>query len=29
MNDVDFIDFDEPTFSFGDALKQNVSIKKI
>ena len=25
MNDIDFIDFDEPTLSFGAALKQNVS----
>ena len=25
MNDLDFIDFDEPTLSFGAALKQNVS----
>jgi len=29
MNDIDFIDFDEPTLSFGAALKQNVSYKLI
>lgn len=26
MNQIDFIDFDEPTLSFGAALKQNVII---
>jgi len=24
MNEIDFIDFDEPTLSFGAALKQGV-----
>lgn len=26
MNEIDFIDFDEPTLSFGAALKQGVII---
>lgn len=26
MNQIDLIDFDEPTISFGAALKQNVII---
>ena len=28
MNEIDFIDFDEPVISFGAALKQNVSKNK-